>query len=406
MRFETLKFITFQLTFRYVIVYKKGYQEFDSVISTVTTKLKGTAYVNFTDHFYSPMFEGIQVYDPADYVIPAQENNAFFVMTNMILTPNQTQAKCPEDPRFVDNQCDDDDDCSPALMPVRNGNGVRTGKCVVSDRNGKVKVCEIYGWCPTEVDKIPMPDLHLSGKKPLLEEAKNFTLLLKNQISFPKFKVQRRNVNTGNNSFLKNCIHDGDSNKNCPVFVLNDIIKDCGDTFEDVAFFGAVYGILLKWDCNLDYSLDDCVPTYSFKRLDDPISPISPGFNFRYASYYVVDGKRYRILTKAYGLKFEVIVSGRAGKFSPAPLFTNLGAGLALLGIASVMCDLIVMYCLKKRKQYKNYKYQRIEDDISTDDDFGSDLETTPESAKDEEELISKKVNVEQREESPYSKLR
>lgn len=55
-----------------MIVYKKGYQEFDSVISTVTTKLKGTAYVNFTDHFYSSMFEGIQVYDPADYVIPAQ----------------------------------------------------------------------------------------------------------------------------------------------------------------------------------------------------------------------------------------------------------------------------------------------------------------------------------------------
>ena len=59
-------------SFRYVIVYKKGYQETDGVISTVNTKVKGTAYVNFTTHFHSPLFQGMQIYDPADYVIPPQ----------------------------------------------------------------------------------------------------------------------------------------------------------------------------------------------------------------------------------------------------------------------------------------------------------------------------------------------
>ena len=44
-------------------------------------------------------------------------------MTNMIITPNQTQSRCPEDPRFTDNLCQTDDDCVPALQPVRNGNG-------------------------------------------------------------------------------------------------------------------------------------------------------------------------------------------------------------------------------------------------------------------------------------------
>ena len=43
-------------------------------------------------------------------------------MTNMIITPNQTQSHCPEDPRFTDNHCTTDKDCTP-LEPVRNGNG-------------------------------------------------------------------------------------------------------------------------------------------------------------------------------------------------------------------------------------------------------------------------------------------
>lgn len=35
--------------------------------------------------------------------------------------------------------------------------GVRTGECVKSDRNSSINVCEIYGWCPTEIDELPMP---------------------------------------------------------------------------------------------------------------------------------------------------------------------------------------------------------------------------------------------------------
>ena len=39
-----------------------------------------------------------RIWDESDYVIPPSENNAFFVMTNVVLTPNQTRTTCPEDP--------------------------------------------------------------------------------------------------------------------------------------------------------------------------------------------------------------------------------------------------------------------------------------------------------------------
>lgn len=52
----------------------------------------------------------------------SQENGAFFVMTNMIITPDQTQGKCPEDPNEKDVICKSDSDCQ-AMEPVKYGHG-------------------------------------------------------------------------------------------------------------------------------------------------------------------------------------------------------------------------------------------------------------------------------------------
>ena len=58
-------------------------------------------------------------------------------------------------------------------------------------------------------------------------------------------------------------------------------------------------------------------------------------FNNRYANYYKVNGNDTRTLYKAYGILFQVIVTGEAGKFDIIPLLTNIGAGLALLSLVS-----------------------------------------------------------------------
>ena len=44
---------------------------------------------------------------------------------------------------------------------------------------------------------------------------------------------------------------------------------------------GGVIQIIIKWDCNLDYSEDDCIPEYKFRRLDSNEDVLSPGYNFR-----------------------------------------------------------------------------------------------------------------------------
>ncbi|NXS14288.1 P2RX1 protein, partial [Neodrepanis coruscans] len=111
--------------------------------------------------------------------VSPQGDNSFVVMTNFIITPGQKQGTCPELPDA--GLCTWDNDCTKGKYS-RQGQGLMTGKCV--HFNSSVKTCEIFGWCPVEVDDhVPSPAL--------LSEAERFTLFIKNSITFPRFKVSR-----------------------------------------------------------------------------------------------------------------------------------------------------------------------------------------------------------------------
>ena len=48
----------------------------------------------------------------------SQENDAVFVMTNMIITPRQHQGLCPEDQQYRDALCTNDTDCVKGIEVV------------------------------------------------------------------------------------------------------------------------------------------------------------------------------------------------------------------------------------------------------------------------------------------------
>uniref|UniRef100_A0A671KH51 Purinergic receptor n=1 Tax=Sinocyclocheilus anshuiensis TaxID=1608454 RepID=A0A671KH51_9TELE len=96
--------------------------------------------------------EGVHVWDIPEYVILPQGENSFFALTNMIVTPGQTQSKCPEVQQntFI-CFCESDSDCKEGLDEVR-GNGVQTGRCV--QYSDKIQTCEVQAWCPLDNDTI------------------------------------------------------------------------------------------------------------------------------------------------------------------------------------------------------------------------------------------------------------
>jgi len=290
--------------------------------------VKGNIITNFTDeelvnvkpewrHLYK------RVWDITDLAVPPVENSAFFVTTNLVITPNQTRGECPELHDIL--PCRSDLDCKQFLTSGQ-AHGIPTGIC-----NKTTESCILSAWCPLEEDVLP-----LGPNRAVLEDSKYFTVLIKNMVKFPKH-----------------------------------ILEAAGCNYSQVAVLGAVINIDISWNCDLDRDLyTHCRPIYNFNRLDNPEARISPGSNFRHADYF---NQHRRSLTKAFGITFIINVHGEAGKFNIVPTLLNLGAGLALLSLSTIVCDIIVLYFHKHRNYYKLSKYQEVqgEDAFLTEQDSG-----------------------------------
>ncbi|XP_029999030.1 P2X purinoceptor 4-like [Sphaeramia orbicularis] len=156
-----------------MMLWNKKYQEFDPLVSSVTAKVKGVAQTRLPGL-------GEVVWDVVDYSGPFQDKNSFFVVTNVIVTKNQKQGKCPEVP-VKGRLCRTDKDCEKGYWD-HYSHGVQTGSCVRFDV--LKKTCEVSAWCPIEAKTNP-------PRPALLAAAENFTILIKNNIRFPAFNYIR-----------------------------------------------------------------------------------------------------------------------------------------------------------------------------------------------------------------------
>ncbi|XP_053563483.1 P2X purinoceptor 1 isoform X2 [Bombina bombina] len=339
----------------WVFLYEKGYQSKDDIISSVSVKMKGLAVTNLSNM-------GVEIWDVVDYVFPPQGDSSFVVMTNFIKTPEQKLGYCNELPDVA--RCESNDDCRGTTK--RQSQGVMTGNCTFY--NETLKTCEVYTWCPVENDyKVPKP--------PLLLAAENFTLFLKNSITFPRHRVTRQNlVESVTSDYLKTCIYHKEKDPLCPVFQLGYIVEQAGQAFKDIAYKGGTVGIVIDWHCDLDWPVKYCLPTYHFHGLDDSSNKVSQGFNFRHARYYKEDGINKRTLFKVFGIRFDILVNGEGGKFDIIPTMTTIGSGIGIFGVATVVCDLVLLHVLPKRNYYKGKKFKYTKVDQKTNLEKDEDL--------------------------------
>uniref|UniRef100_A0A8C2ELZ2 P2X purinoceptor n=1 Tax=Cyprinus carpio TaxID=7962 RepID=A0A8C2ELZ2_CYPCA len=332
----------------WVFMYEKGYQVVDTAIGSIFTKMKGVSFTNIS--------KKERIWDVADYVFPEQGDSSFVVMTNYIVTVGQKQGKCAE----VSNSLLYSTLYLTALLSL---SGHMTGRCM-----NETSTCEIYSWCPVEDDrKIPDP--------PVLLTAENYTLFIKNSITFRQFNVVRSNlVESVNQSYINTCLYHPKTDPLCPIFRLGDIVERSGLNFSEIARVGGAIGVLIDWDCNLDLSIRHCKPKYEFYGLygtgknGDKEEKPSLGYNFRYAKYYVEDAVEKRTLMKVFGVRIDIIVHGRAGKFDIIPTLTAIGSGVGIFGVATVVCDMLLLYLVPKRDFYKNmkFKHTQILEEVNT----------------------------------------
>ncbi|KAM6970617.1 P2X purinoceptor 1 [Aplochiton taeniatus] len=343
----------------WVFMYEKGYQISDTAISSVFTKMKGVAYTNTNG--------SERIWDVSDFVFPEQGDSSFVVMTNYIITEGQEMGKCPELPDK--HGCSSDADCDEGKYK-RTGHGHMTGKCV-----NETRTCEVLAWCPVEDDSV-IPD------PPLLLSAENYTLFIKNSVTFTEFKVTRSNlVEDVDAAYIKECLFHPTDAPLCPIFRIGDIVKLSGFSFNQIAKVGGAIGIVVDWSCNLDLKLASCKPKYAFHGLygnsdEADAARASVGYNFRHAKHYVEGKKKKRTLFKVFGIRMDIIVTSEARKFDIIPTLTAIGSGVGIFGVATVICDLVLLYLLPKREFYKNMKFKSTDNDTGIAEQEDRDLET------------------------------
>ena len=127
------------------------------------------------------------------------------------------------------------------------------------------------------------------------------------------------------------------------MYRLGDIVTLAEGNISRLAVKGGVLSIEITWNCDLDWNfMKYCLPKYHFRILDNY------GWNFRHALYHE---ENRRTLVKAYGLKFLLVVDGRAGKFDLKNTVIVLVTGLGLLGLSTMFCDFVLLNYSPERKK-------------------------------------------------------
>ena len=348
-----IQIILFVIIIAWIFIRDRGYQYVDnSGIASSTSKLKGVAYTNSSD----PRV-GRRLWDSSDLNVDGHGNGAFFMTSNLIVTEGQVLGECPEH-KDGKADCQNDKDCLPYGKPFHIGHGVSTGVC-----NKTTNTCMVEAWCPVEDDS---PAVDANGKS-TLQNTDDFTVFIKNSVLFPYYELTVSSLVEGADAeYLQRCHYHPANDPYCPIFRIGDIValsdhqqnKD-KKAFERISVKGGVVSIGIKWDCNLDYSLDDCKPEYKFKRLDyTKTNNISQGYNFRHAYYFEEDGKRKRDLIKRYGILFVIETDATARAFHFTTCLLNIGSGVALLSIAGLIMDIFILYVHRQKPLYRLCKIQ------------------------------------------------
>jgi len=122
---------------------------------------------------------------------------------------------------------------------------------------------------------MPTPSLHTL----------NFTIFLENFIVVKRFNLRRSNTAV-HASYLKRCNYHPVDHKTCPIFRIRDLLDIVEhNPIEQLSMlkYGGIIHISINWICDLDRPLDQCLPYYSFRRLDTRYEQEAflAGFGFR-----------------------------------------------------------------------------------------------------------------------------
>ena len=359
MLYYSILAVVFAYVVGFTLVAKKGYQATVPAVGSIALKVKGIASRPSPPGSNAPP----ELWDASDLTV--YDATSVFVATNIMRT-EQARGVCPG--------THEDEACAlpsgrhegEASTECREGavsrSGAQTGRCVpalfsLGDEEMTRGACEVRGWCPGEPDADALAPLENVG---------NFTVFLRTDVRFPGMRDK-----FGRTFDVTNA-NGTEPTRGWNLFTLDEILTMGGVRYEDVKATGADLQMNIYYDCDLDNALEACTPRMPFEvmRIDTADSSLSHGYNARWLSAVKGDGPKAskgtkfdenadtRALVKASGPRIRVSITGVGRRFDLEQLTTVVGAGVALMGVATAVVDVLLLYVLPKRAKYFGLKYQ------------------------------------------------
>lgn len=330
----------------YIFIIAEGYVELEGSIGLLAVHASGDAL---------GVSSGAQMtrYFPVDEITyPGLENGNLFVATK-VETVSQKRGVC-EDKNM---HCTKNEDCS---LDV-------DAECTEN------KLCKEPSWCEVgkenaqpEVYKLDTSGIRVWVKSAIqfveLDKEKVFINKLEEPIMYPK-----EDYNT---------------------FTVRDLLMICDPPvrFEEVAELGAAIEVQMVWKCNVEGS---CHRAPRARRVDVLMDEDKIGFTFSFPFY---TGEDERVENKMSGIRFYFRTAGTGYKVSIAAIIMKCSTGIALLGFAPIIADLMMINCFKLSKKYAARKYVYSEDlsdyfdRLASMQDGGEELGDDAQEAEDEHE--------------------
>ncbi|OXA58846.1 P2X purinoceptor 6 [Folsomia candida] len=325
----------------YAMVYHQAHQQRCPVRGVTTFQSFGGFYMPEETEDLNQKYPTIfQKFWSASDIVERSEDG-FMVLSNIVITPNQTQKTCPESPNVPKSICTDDPEeklnrnfsyteCQKGSQSV---SGVQTGLCVYNS-----------------LDTLKL--FQNSSDGAVLEGAKNLIILLKTAADFPLCG----DTYFGMHETLEgkpNCMYHPVNNPSCPWFTIHDLVLYGGFiSFTNIASTGQIFRITVNWQCDFDWK-ESCVPKYS----------IAPVFGrhqewesfYKEEPFYQSQGTRTQV--RKFGLKFIIEHQGEGRKTTMWLLMKTLSLGFPYLFIPGFVITLLYNKFFKNMKKFKRKKY-------------------------------------------------
>lgn len=285
----------------YIFIIDKGYLEYEQARGMTVTHVHGDSLAASTGGDTKTRY-----FSPDEITHPGPENGNVMVATSMEII-KQKRGVC------VDNTmpCTSPNDCTPGSAAQCTANGL----------------CKEPSWCP-EGSEVSSYKLDTSSLKIWVKSAIQFSRLHSGRYFSGDMTKPILYPQPGFNTFSVSQL----------LGLCDPPIK-----FDEVHELGAAIEVRFVWDC--DVHKERCLPSVRAQRLDLilPFVPAHVGYQLTYPVY---DGTDARELYKVKGIRFYLRTTGTGQSFSLIAVCLKVSMGFALLGLAPMITDMIMLRCL------------------------------------------------------------